>query len=715
MNFFIYSSICENKLSVTAAISNTNEFTKYAYYLYNGTNIIQKQGYSKNSTCSFELSKTGRYHIKVFVQTKDSEQEEYKRYSKISDVHVYYSNVVDNEYIKFFNTHFENKLKPLTYQSYELPYQDILLAYDTSEESKKTYEAIKNMSSSIELKYTSLHEKALLVYSECIYKEGNSTVAFSGTGRTNTKMIYGMHDIDSLSCANELSEQVGTFCLIRANENQIMIETDYFGTDKLYYFMLDSLFLVSNRFHLIVMAMQKLNIPRYPNLPHIYAYLTETFYTQQNFSQTTNIINLINLRSDSRICVDLNIGKVQIEKTDLYYALSRKILYKESSYYKLVEQACKEIVNNLKIAFEHNAFEHYVVHLTGGLDSRLVFAALTKFPEYKDKVLVSTSASSDDDKDLLSACRILSKRKYSFGTPPLDYTRKTLYTDGYYRALSTVLGVTAEHTECSNALPFKKTCVLPGVYGDYLGRPYLSKTMRGTNMGETTMSDTEFWKKLVIRHTGFALYDVHDFFQETFVKECLSLPGTTNLDKLDNHYLFYRNGFHFSYARRFRPTAPMWGVIQSKALLALKMMTSNLNMGIKVQLDLIRYFDEEIASIEFANDKYEKERKELNECFGVYPLCTEYDETVIKEILEEWKLNKKMNGAVSEPNFPKQDALYNTDTTLFILHTLAHKLNMPDIIACNLYNCIKENGSTLSGSRYSRLLRKLYSLYYELF
>lgn len=714
MNFTVSSQLTGNIFCAEVTVADSNQFTQYAYYLCHYGTTIQKQIYIDSPKFSFTLSKPGKYYIKVFVRVKNADSNQYIIHSKVTKTYWYYPPELYDEYRSFLNTDSDFHLRPLPYQPYEYPYQDLFLVYDTSEQTEEIQKKLRRMGHTLGLRHTQLNPQAMLLSQTAVYHEGKVDAAFSGIGRTSSRLIYGMSDIDSLSCVDELSQQVGCFSFLRADKEQILLGTDYFGTDKLYYLQDNSLFLVSNRVHLLILAMQALNIPRSPNLPHIYAYLTDTFYTQQNFTQALNIHGLLVLRSDSRIRIHLPSGKVSVEKTALYYALSSYVPYDQDRYDALIDDACNEIVDNLKIALEHPAFDQYVVHITGGLDSRLVFSALTKLPQYKDKVFAHTDAPSTSNPDLTSVVRILSKKRYSFGTPKFDLSHKTTYTDGFYRALSTTLGVTAEHSSVPQGLPYYKTCIFPGAFGDYLCRPYYSKQLRGTAIGSSTVSDEDFWSYLIDHYTGFSIFDVHDAFSETFVKECLALPGTTNLDKLDNHYLYYRNGLHFSYSNRFGAKAPFWGALQSKSLLLLKAMTSSLNLGIKVHLDLIRHLDPEIASVQFSNATYEKERAQLNARFGGYPVCQEYDEALLADILNSWLQNKEAMKSSPQLSLPPQENPYGKETSLAVFRALAHALALPEEIGCSIYYHLKNDSVGTTLRKHKLFLSKLYSLYYEL-
>ncbi len=586
------------------------------------------------------------------------------------------------------------------------------MVYDNSEMSAHTQEQICRMAEGIGLLCTELSNDVLLVSQSHVLHENGTDVAFSGVGRTADRLIVGMGDIDSLARASEISGQVGSFCLLRADRKQILLETDYFGVDKLYYIHAPTVFLVSNRVHLLVLAMRALDISRIPNLPKIHAYLANTAYTRQNFSQELNIQDMIALRADSRLRLDLSSGTVNVEKTELYYTLSADIPYEEERYSQLLNQACGEIVDNLKIALEHPAFEKYVLHITGGMDSRLVYSALTKLPQYHDRIIVKTARTERTQEDFRCAVKVISKHRFPQGRVQLDTSRKTNFTDGQLRSLSTVLGVTTEMAATTNRLPYDKTCILPGYYGEFLGRLAYSKNLDHTPRARSTLSDREFYSQLVATQNQNAIFDVEDELQDTLVKECLTLPGKTNLEKLDCHYLYYRNGFHFSSAHRYRPMGVEWGALQSKTQLVLKCMTAPLRWGPRLEMDMIRNLNPEIASVEYESEYYQARRKQLNERFGGYPECEVYDEAAIADIIREWETEDQYERSLVEKDFPQQDNIYEQAKVLEVFRALMQRLVIREDAGCTMYHYITHGKRDLS---YAKFLGKLYSLYYELF
>lgn len=713
MDFLISSRLDGDKLQVSVTVPDANAYTQYGYYLYHGREVVQREGFGKASEFTFTLSDSGKYTVRVFVRTKESKADPYEKTAKSTRTYTYCSQALREEYRAFVAAPGkEAQIPALPYQKYEYPYQDLLLVYDPSEQSSQTQERICRLAEGLGLLHTFLEPHSLLVSQSGVLEAGERKVAFSGIGRTQDRLVVSMEDVDSPALADEISGQVGTYCLLRADRKQILLETDYFGVDKLYYIHTPEVFLVSNRVHLLVLAMQALHIGRVPNLPKICAYLANTPYTRQNFSQELNIQGMIALRADSRLRIDLASGAIEAEKTDMYYTLCADIPYDAQRYSELVAKACDEIVDNLKIALEHPAFEHYVMHITGGMDSRLVYSALTKLPQYRDKIIVKTARTEKTQEDFRCAVRVISKHRFPQGRIQFDTSRKTDFTDGQLRALSTVLGVTTEVAATTKRLPYYKTCILPGYYGEFLGRLTYSKGLHQTRRGSSTLSDREFYSLLSEVQNRNAIFDVQDELQKTLVKECLALPGKTNLEKIDCHYLYYRNGLHFSSAHRYRPMGPEWGALQSKSQLILKCMIMPLHWGVRLEMDMIRYLDPEIASVEYESESYQEQRKQLNERFGGYPECQEYDEAAIADIVREWETEDAYESTMVERDFPQQENFYEQEKVLEVFRVLMQRLPIPEEAGCAMYAYIKNEAPNVT---YTKFLGKLYSLYYELF
>lgn len=535
-------------------------------------------------------------------------------------------------------------------------------------------------------------------------------------GRTDKRLVVGMEDMDSLVTADALAEQIGVFCLLRTDGQTLTVETDYLGMEKLYYYRDSAVCLISNRVHLILLAMKDLNIDRRPNMAKIYTNLTQLTLTRQNFCQEMDIKGLIALRADSRLKISLAHLDIQVEKTALHTVLSQFVPYDETKFRTLLKKAADEVVDNLRIALEHPAFDKFVMHLTGGMDTRTVFCALSRLPErYREKVVAKTVKTRIEG-DFEIPMKLLSKFRLPFGGIPLK--EGVAYRPEWrLEELSTKLGCTSESGKSldpEHLLPGDRVCLLPGAAGDALARSHYSTGHFDGPLDDSTMSDQAYSEQLLKLFTHRkAIFQAPDEIRQTLVMECMTLPGISNLARFDNHYIFYRNGLHFNTAYDYHPFAPSWPVMQSKTLLLLKVMTYPLKFNNRLELELLYELNPELASVEYDSEKYNILRRELDAQYHRYPTCTQFDQALIEEIKREWEENEQQHLLRQKSNSRQKSqlTLFTNQGILQVLRILITRLNLREEAGAALYSfLVYENDRERSN-----LIRKLISLYYELY
>ena len=84
VDFFVSVRLEGINLVAEVNASQANEFTQYAYYLYDQGDVIRKQMYIDDATFSFPLSGGGQYFVRAYVRSKSFADEEYKIEAKNS-------------------------------------------------------------------------------------------------------------------------------------------------------------------------------------------------------------------------------------------------------------------------------------------------------------------------------------------------------------------------------------------------------------------------------------------------------------------------------------------------------------------------------------------------------------------------------------------------------------------------------------------------------
>ncbi|MDO5558460.1 MAG: hypothetical protein Q4F95_02560 [Oscillospiraceae bacterium] len=696
-------SYINGKIHVIMDYELSNQYTQYAFYLYNKDNkIVEKVMYSKLNHCCFNISEEKNYtfyFVKAFIRYKYSDHDEYKKESVNSKRIMIYAQEVEKEYLSFISKCSEKPKIELPFWRTQYPYQDIVIGYDISGESN-IKEVLSNLSKKLDC-HVICSDKITIAATQNTNSLDKKLIAFSGISRNDESLIFGYKDENKLNDPEELYGQIGNFFAVFNKKGIFTIRTDYFGMSKVYYYKDNSVLLISNRYHMLLIAMSSFNIAKSINYEKVYAYLSKNNQLMmQNFSRELNIEDTFVLPVDSMILIDTNRNLISIEKTSLYYDLSSKIKYSEELYDTMLREAADEIVDNVGVALNSRHFDNFIVDVTGGLDSRICFCALSKFPQYKDRIIPHTACGATYEEDFDIAMKILSKSPFEFRRPDVIVDKKR---DVDAEAMSYILGTSSEYSKFP--VPYRKSLCFPGFCGEVTGRPYYASHYVDSQLNDSFISSKKFFK-LLSKSQGHMVYDADSKVSSYLYDECSQLPGESNMEKFENHYLYYRNGIHFNDSWRSSIMCSCWSVLQSKKMLKLKYMLFP-NDNIKLQLDILYLLNPEIAAIEF-NKEYNLARKKLNDKYGTYPVNNTFDTDKIEKLKSLYNKNKIRQKNEKIEEFKK---IYSNDNVLSILNILVNKYGFDKEIGFMLYCYIKYN---TADTKRDCLLIKLCSLYFEI-
>src|SRR5699024_1205965 len=302
----------------------------------------------------------------------------------------------------------------LPYTQLDYPHQDFAVV-SSSESHIAEVEGLKQMSVSLGLTletWTTQSERLAVIRGHR-RSESHENFIFSGMAKGRDRLVFGQDEIE-LYEKPEITESVGDFVSVTNDNHAISIETDYFGIGKVFYYSDGKFACASNRYHLLLLTLKSLDIElsfdRVKARSNLQA-VNQPF--TQNFSSRMDVRNCYVLPVDQNLTiargslnfVDSEIRAVLDGPSD---AVPSPLEYKES-----VERASEEIVSNLRVALTHPRFESVRVDLTGGMDARLIFAALTHLTEFNAKVGVHTADVPSSPNDLKISLALT--RNYPFG------------------------------------------------------------------------------------------------------------------------------------------------------------------------------------------------------------------------------------------------------------------------------------------------------------
>lgn len=582
---------------------------EYCFYLYDINNVKQEQSkWVKNADYSFTVQAEGIYRVKIFRKKEGSKT------SKMTQYADYYSKERRTEFQRFCEsrmvyTHTAH-LRPDDLCKMKYPYKDFaVIVSDRNEIISQSFLDVYHLK-----KYT-MQDNGQWVHVlaedlERFYLDG---ILFSGIGKCEKTFTFGEHDVKKPVKISD--EMIGNFTYVKKCADDIEIGTDYFGTGKLYDYIGQDICMITNNYHLLLLMLNDAGIKLEADNKLILALLCKSRQAfQQSITREREMIGTYMLPADKMFVVkngtavikDKSICKVfHMDKTEDIHA-----------YEHLLEEGREEIIENTRMILADTRYDTVVSGLTGGLDSRLVYGALSSLDEYQDKIVLhadgSENAVDEENSDVSIALKVNSIKKYDYNTVRIKYIWKDIETaENEMISLGVLSGYYYPHSYTkmmAEAVILSPAFALNGFYGEICCRPYYTRTLL---QKEKKYEDAQAFLAVVANRAGILSGSAYEALKETLEKELEQLPGDSFFEKWEMHYLFYRNGLHCNTIWEYDKNIPQWGPLQSKALFQYKHLTFGKIKGISEQLHLIYRMDPKLLRIPFERPKDEAERKEF--------------------------------------------------------------------------------------------------------
>ncbi len=461
------------------------------------------------------------------------------------------------------------------------------------------------------------------------YKE--NYIIMSGCCVTDKgKFIYGQKDIQKYNVENkELVDAVGSYSCAIIN-NIIYIYNDYHGSCKLYYFYDENRknIVVSNRIHLVYIALSKLDISVGINVEKLLAVLSCKYHdiTANNFINEGMINNLFFTCTGEGIC--LKKDEIRIIHTNVYDILSDNkkdfFYFTKKDYVSLIRKGKQEILRNIQAISKSEDFDNIVVDVSGGMDSRVVFCGLTNINTKKNIMLRINK--SQFEKDHVVALTISDFYDYNFYDASSGVTRTQVNGNEY---LSCTMGV--QYLDCFKyQISSPRTILLNGFYGEnslrlryaytYLYNSYLS------NINSINEYINEF-VKYYITPSMIVGYDNAGYcFNKLYVNEFNRIYGSEIITKIENMCNNYSQSSHCSPIVLSNYIMPSFSPIKSKSLFILNRKIALYSMKLfkkdpdkakklnyKIGFDITYALNPFISKIPYENETYNKEYMALHD------------------------------------------------------------------------------------------------------
>lgn len=418
-------------------------------------------------------------------------------------------------------------------------------------------------------------------YTAYVWGERLGDLFFSGAGILDGEFHVGPRRLE----AAPTNFGPGAYSVVRLSDEYAQVSPDLFGLDVVY----ESDLLVTNRLHLAAMVHTEVDV----NSALAATYNDGGFsFSFNHFATPVRGVRIVPAGHEIKVTEFANELTNRLE--DRFDRLS------VSEYWDLIERGAQSIVDNVNAVASSGI--PIFADLSGGKDSRIVYAALVAANRQRD-VAINTLANSSNPglvKDLEIATGLVARfgGTYERRPWPVGYAHSTL-EQADIRRRSQLFGgyhwiVPSDLREVTSltAQPWIK--ILGG--GGELYREYWKPLLfRDAETSRSYEPDT--MHSLLQRYQGRAwATEYFEAYRDLILHSFDELPGETLSDKLNAHYLNFRNRYHFG-PRQSSPERliPINVAMVPELLHAARGLPVEDRETGRVTFDVIRCLNEELA------------------------------------------------------------------------------------------------------------------------
>ena len=437
----------------------------------------------------------------------------------------------------------------------------------------------------------------------------NIITVFSGYLIFQKKLVFGF---DEFSKSNIQFDQIdgcyGEFVATKISNNEIELISDYFGMSPLFYYNKNGIFCASNHYHLMLEILHDCEISLSMNIERSSVNLITSGYTYGSaFTKQMDVENCYVTLPFETLKFNLADKSLAIQKTDLFDIISSKEAWNEDRYEQYLNEAKKEIFDNTYAFFNHPRFKNIVVDVSGGFDSRIVYATVNNLPKKlrnKVKTFTRNSGTKDDVEKANYVTNVYRYPKHTY----VDTDTSDIFINNKLNIsqISRTLGFFSVNNNLYlDHYDDISTLQLTGGLGDAV---FGYKRIRGElkyEVGE---------QKLLSWLGGSYIYNSVKQFSPIFKNQAEIINNTINgynsndlFKKFHVLYINFRNRFNFGNAHNIEYNNFRATPLHSKAALKAKWMyfnrfNNNVIPDEKISIDLLTKINPLLACLPFADN-----------------------------------------------------------------------------------------------------------------
>lgn len=456
---------------------------------------------------------------------------------------------------------------------------------------------------------------------------------FSGITRDSKRLLFGKEDVRAfISEVRVLSGGIGEFQLLSWDANSLTFEADYIGQGHIFYYATDEVLVAANGVHFLALVLRALGVNlRIDSVQSRVKFFSTSYPFEFQHGPRTDFEGVSRLSVYDRIVVDAE--GIRFEKRELWHD-SQDGELSDELYEDLLVEAAAEITDNVRIALDCPRFDNVVVELSAGLDSRIIYSALTNLA-HSGKVRISTRPGPEQR--IAAAVNNLYQipwddlpKRYSFdgnSAGRLPASSHSVFMDGYY--IESMFKPRAHYVS--------PTLVLTGHGGEAFSRVmsvegYFARDFDGRLPAAPECFEDVY--KNVVRYIGnhqVWLEAGEMYFGEILRRSLAESPAARFSKRFDDLYVSERNPYVCGSVYRGAMSSPQWRPLHSRALFRLKSLWFQRRQDYRLQFDLIRLLNPLISEVPYLKPIEVARKRQYETLRAPFPIGApiEFDQTII--------------------------------------------------------------------------------------
>ncbi len=604
------------------------------------------------------------------------------------------------------------KIPKLSYSNLPYPHNSILVV--------KNIEIDDNVHKYISIKCSNRTDidNSTIVYSHDDLKlnyEGE-ILFFSGYLINKDKLYFGSEEVKSSGLSySQVYNHYGEYVLARFKEGQIELSADYFGMSPWFYYCDGDKFVASNHYHLLLELLSRVSIDLSMDIDRSSVNLiTSGFMYGSSFTKQLDIKNCyVNLPYE---VIQFSNNHLSFKNTDLFKDLNNPDEWNEDLYEDYLRKSKKEIYDNTFAYCNHKNFDEVILDVSGGFDSRIVFATANTLPKKlrkKFKVHTRSSGTKDDIEKASMLTNMYGYKKVSYGVS--DDADVTLKDELNLCQISRTLGFYALNTPLY--LSNYKTRNRIQITG-YLGEVVFGyKRVRGEL--QYSLGDQRLLARLGGSYLWNSVKELEHVFltQKNIINEILDKCSYKELfKKFHVFYTLFRNRFICGSSHNIEYDNIRVTPLHSKYALKAKWMYFNkfLNNSVpdeKISLDLLSLINPLMTMIPFASENDDVISRSENLLSNFY-LEVKPDQSVkvadqtFSNIDTSDSYKSKVKNTLQDLSIARQ----------MILHIYDYSIEYHNVCLClfKVLNELERHKDILNSSHGMEQIRKIYDVYFQI-